>query len=705
MFCRCADIATGYRNNVFAVTSQKLFCNTRFVYGKDTGFPSSRRSFCIPGEAKGLGGVKLRRGGLMIRAVVTFQEVVTKSNQSSEKGCYEQYEGCVKLSIESRSLECTAMEQQSETGNSTELDESVRMKLANLGHAQSGETRMKIGASMQLNWEKRRKKLMLQETCYFEWQNLLAEASRNGLFGEEELQWDSYKILNEQLEQEWLQSIQQRKEKPKGSKNQPKSAEQRRKISEAIAAKWADPLEMLKNIRTQRAAIDNKKDEALARAKLLIAEAEKAAKALEIAATKEPYIGDVYSVENGTEHSLTPTEPATVDDMTLTKLETLEEVDQRKSNRAHALLPNGVMAFTTQLAERKKLGLTFSSNMAPLAADTRLKKLDTAEVDSDCKRSEAEEDEQKPWPNGFTSQPTGNQPLAKPTSVSKKWVRGRFVEAGEEERNQDVFELDSGTGILVPCTADRLDALSAISRSPPRRRKDHAIAATCALSLPTTFSVSQLPSLHLFLSPIKEREELCGMSSPLVEKSGDKPFRIDGESSANSVSDQRQELDLHPPPTAPKDKPIGSNIELAIDFATTKMSNQWSNLEKAPAGSLKSKIHGLGLRLLSRVKPSEIFLKSISKEGSEKLLELVTDCPNKQNFNEKTANENRSMKANSKENCNNLRSPWVLVPSEELQKLVNLGDAADGLSESTISAICQRYNLNLMDVVKYRHSL
>ncbi|XP_019193234.1 PREDICTED: uncharacterized protein LOC109187488 [Ipomoea nil] len=596
------DIATGYRNNVFAVTSQKLFCNTRFVYGKDTGFPSSWRSFCIPGEAKGLGGLKLPRGGLMIRAVATFQEVVTKSNQSSEKDCYE---GCVKLSIESRSLECTAMEQQSETGNSTELDESVRqmrvpksnkgrvpwnkgrkhspetlqrirertrlamqdpkvkMKLANLGHAQSGETRMKIGASMQLNWEKRRKKLMLQETCYFEWQNLLAEASRNGLFGEEELQWGSYKILNEQLEQEWLQSVQQRKKKPMGSKNQPKSAEQRRKISEAIAAKWADPeyrnrvcsaiakqrgvpdgverkkrkrpssngqtrkrspstkkddinglalnkpksqtqqvrldrssipkymdplasskLEMLKNIRTQRAAIDNKKDEALARAKLLIAEAEKAAKALEIAATKSPVakasliesreliaeairyiesidIGDVYSVENGTEYSLTPTEPASVDDMTLTKLETLEEVDQRKSNRAHALLPNGDgihnfkstgkhlhpllngkgAAFLSSLSDydslgcKEKLGLTFSSNMAPLAADAGLRKLDTAEeVDGDHKRSEVEEGKQKPWPNGFTSQPISNPPPpAKPTAVSKKWVRGRFVEAAEED--------------------------------------------------------------------------------------------------------------------------------------------------------------------------------------------------------------------------------------------------------------------------------
>lgn len=97
---------------------------------------------------------------------------------------------------------------------------------------------------MLLNWEKRRKKLMLQDTCYHEWQDLLAEASRKGLFGEEELQWDSYKILNEQLEQDWLQSIQQRKKKSrtKGRKSQPKSAEQRRKISEAIAAKWADPV-------------------------------------------------------------------------------------------------------------------------------------------------------------------------------------------------------------------------------------------------------------------------------------------------------------------------------------------------------------------------------------------------------------------------------------------------------------------------------
>ncbi|KAL7203475.1 hypothetical protein ACSBR2_016707 [Camellia fascicularis] len=245
----------------------------------------------------------------------------------------------------------------------------VKMKLVNLGHAQSEETRMKIGNGVRMGWERRREKLKLQETCYFEWQNLIAEASRKGFVGEEEKQWDSYKILDEQLKQEWLECVEQRRKmaRPKGSKRAPKSLEQRRKISEAISAKWADPayrdrvctalnkyhgtpvgaerkpkrrpsserqprtqnptkkkandtdnstgnvtesqkrrtrlrsnmplfkdplasskLEMIKNIRAERAAAENKKTEAIERAKLLIAEAEKAAKALEAAATKSP---------------------------------------------------------------------------------------------------------------------------------------------------------------------------------------------------------------------------------------------------------------------------------------------------------------------------------------------------------------------------------------------------------------------------------
>ncbi|KAL9235530.1 hypothetical protein vseg_010281 [Gypsophila vaccaria] len=242
----------------------------------------------------------------------------------------------------------------------------VKKKLATMGHVQSPETREKIAVGVRLGWQKRRERLMIQETCLCDWQNLIAEAARGGFQDEEELQWDSYAIMSKQLEQEWLDSIEARKlvPRPKGSKRAPKSDEQRRKIAEAIAAKWADPeyrsrvcsglakyhgisegaerkvrrkkpsnedstntnrrktlrasaannaygrtqlpklkkrnvpkykdplamtkLEMLKNIRAQRVASDPMKIEALERAKLLIAEARKAAKALEVAALRSP---------------------------------------------------------------------------------------------------------------------------------------------------------------------------------------------------------------------------------------------------------------------------------------------------------------------------------------------------------------------------------------------------------------------------------
>ncbi|PON57708.1 26S proteasome subunit P [Parasponia andersonii] len=61
-------------------------------------------------------------------------------------------------------------------------------------------------------------------------------------------------------------------------------------------------------------------------------------------------------------------------------------------------------------------------------------------------------------------------------------------------------------------------------------------------------------------------------------------------------------------------KPFSSNAELLVDFVANKMNKAWTGLEKAPQGSFKNKIYGLGLRLLAGVKPSEIFLKSIPKE-------------------------------------------------------------------------------------------
>lgn len=240
----------------------------------------------------------------------------------------------------------------------------------NLGHAQSVETKKKIAAGVRQGWERRRGFLMVQESCLHEWQNNIAESSRKGYAGELELQWDSHEIMTEQLKQLWLESIEKRKSmlRPKGSKRAPKSMEQRRKISEAISAKWADPeyrnrvhaalakyhgstrgnerkarrrstggtlpekkvsnkkkpaqtaplnceekglkqltyrrrknsapsykdpmscanLELLKKVKAERAEIEAKKRAATMRAKLLIAEAERAAEALEVAALKSP---------------------------------------------------------------------------------------------------------------------------------------------------------------------------------------------------------------------------------------------------------------------------------------------------------------------------------------------------------------------------------------------------------------------------------
>ncbi|KAA8540195.1 hypothetical protein F0562_024242 [Nyssa sinensis] len=230
---------------------------------------------------------------------------------------------------------------------------------------------------------------------------------------------------------------------------------------------------------------------------------------------------------------------------------------------------------------------------------------------------------------------------------------------------------------------------------------------------------------------------------------------------------------------ASNSKPINYNAELLVDFASTKMNRAWAGLEKAPAGSFKNKLYGLGLRLLARVKPSEIFLKSISKEvtkveiiyplslnarlvrkrlrhiasrgfvihkryfygsvsllplttafavlplpnipffwilfrtyshwralkGSERLLQLVSDCSEKQNS---VVTENNSKTAHDSSGNgihNSLGPAWELQPSKELEILLHQGDAHDGLSKCVISDICKTFDLNRMDVLKYRNSM
>ncbi|GAA0169927.1 hypothetical protein LIER_24305 [Lithospermum erythrorhizon] len=405
------DIATTQpcsQNNAYAISIQPHFCK-KFHFGNQKGLLFSGKYFSVPEKVKQLSSIKIdvSRGRLVIRAVATFK-CIERTEFTEQLGGYQN----LRMGFESSSSTPMITEKLSTDEDSAEMEESeklrrsriskankgktpwnkgrkhseetlrrirertklamqnpkVKMKLVKLGHAQSEDTKIKIGLGVRMGWERRRQKLMLQETCCCEWQNLIADASRKGLLGEEQLQWDSYAILDKQLKEEWMQSVEQRKKmpRPKGSKRAPKSEEQRRKISEAISAKWADPtyrtrvtsalakfhgipegvvrkprrktsgdgerrrsvlrknidelvklesksnnqiqrvklrkrkaalfkdplasskLDMLMNIRAKRAAAENKQAEAVARAKALISESEKAAKALEAAVEKNP---------------------------------------------------------------------------------------------------------------------------------------------------------------------------------------------------------------------------------------------------------------------------------------------------------------------------------------------------------------------------------------------------------------------------------
>ncbi|TYI24398.1 hypothetical protein ES332_A06G231200v1 [Gossypium tomentosum] len=200
-------------------------------------------------------------------------------------------------------------------------------------------------------------------------------------------------------------------------------------------------------------------------------------------------------------------------------------------------------------------------------------------------------------------------------------------------------------------------------------------------------------------------------------------------------------------------KPLNANAELLVDFISNKMNNAWVGLEKAPEGSFKNKLHGFGLQLLARVKPSEVLLKSISKEvtnvrityppslnsrlvrrrlrhiamrgtvlhrkyfygsvtllplttalavlplpnipffwvlfrtyshwralqGSEKLLQLVSDYSRAQSF-----------------------SSEMMEASKELEELLRKGYENGSVNEKAISDICIKFKLNKIDVLKWR---
>ncbi|KAA3478469.1 K+-H+ exchange-like protein [Gossypium australe] len=200
-------------------------------------------------------------------------------------------------------------------------------------------------------------------------------------------------------------------------------------------------------------------------------------------------------------------------------------------------------------------------------------------------------------------------------------------------------------------------------------------------------------------------------------------------------------------------KPLNANAELLVDFISNKMNNAWVGLEKAPEGSFKNKLHGFGLQLLARVKPSEILLKSISKEvtnvrityppslnarlvrrrlrhiamrgsvlhrkyfyGSVTLLPLTTalavlPLPNIPFFWVlfRTYSHWRALQGSEKllqlvsdySRAQNLSSE-MMEASKELEELLRKGYENGSVNEKAISDICIKFKLNKIDVLKWR---
>ncbi|KAG2304649.1 hypothetical protein Bca52824_033300 [Brassica carinata] len=388
-------------------------------------------------------------------------------------------------------------------------DPKIKMKLSNLGHAQNEETRLKIGEGVRMRWARRKERRKVQETCHFEWQNLLAEAARKGhRDDEQEFQWDSYKILDHQNQLEWLESIEQRKavRAAKGNRRAPKSPEQRRKIAEAIAAKWADPayrervcsglakyhgipdgaerrrrrpsgnaeprkksptnkttrdsetvrkvqvvkvrkrrtpvykdplasskLEMIKSIRAKRVADESKKMDAVERARLLISEAEKAAKVLEVAAMTSPVaqaslLESRKLIAEATQliESLEISQVASDEDGTYHQPNDQEQ--PREVNGTHTLPINGESLhlslrcsdLPTFNTEGTTLGMIQQPNGTrvdpPPESNGAIKLAESPHLPNGSNVCHEMEEEAEPLESG---------------NVTKKWVRGRLVEVTE----------------------------------------------------------------------------------------------------------------------------------------------------------------------------------------------------------------------------------------------------------------------------------
>ncbi|KAK7307359.1 hypothetical protein VNO77_40339 [Canavalia gladiata] len=93
-------------------------------------------------------------------------------------------------------------------------DPKVRKKMAEHPHSHSDKIKAKISHSLKRVWHERLKSKRLREQFFLSWEQSIANAAKKGGIGQEELDWDSYNKIKQQLELNQLQEAEE-KEKEK----------------------------------------------------------------------------------------------------------------------------------------------------------------------------------------------------------------------------------------------------------------------------------------------------------------------------------------------------------------------------------------------------------------------------------------------------------------------------------------------------------
>jgi hypothetical protein len=96
--------------------------------------------------------------------------------------------------------------------------------------------------------------MFIEMMCIGEWREAIAETARVGGLDDDELEWDTYKNLKHQIRLQQLAAAKQDRLRLKQEMRALKKAmrgpgytmEHRMKISEAIRAKWEDPVSIVK---------------------------------------------------------------------------------------------------------------------------------------------------------------------------------------------------------------------------------------------------------------------------------------------------------------------------------------------------------------------------------------------------------------------------------------------------------------------------